>query len=82
MKVTIYGKTDCTYCSKAIFLTRLRKIEPEYKTITEDATYQEMMDAIPDELKASVRTVPQIFVDGKYIGGYDDYDKFLSSKVA
>lgn len=41
-------------------------ISYEVKMLGENATKQELLEAVP-----SARSVPQIFLDGKYVGGLD-----------
>jgi glutaredoxin 3 len=69
-KVTIYTPSDfaCPYCKQAKALLTQRGIEfDEIKLSSAD-------DAAWDELqkKSGLQTVPQIFSDGKLIGGYSD----------
>lgn len=65
--IQIYVTETCPYCIKAKnFLTEQKKT---FKVI--DLTH------LPNELKAlkertQWQTVPQIFINGKFIGGYTD----------
>lgn len=77
MKVIIFGRPNCSYCSKAVFLADMKKLETEYKNINDDGVKEEMIDNIPEELRESIRTVPQIFVDNQYIGGFTEFEKLL-----
>ena len=72
---TIYSKDQCPYCDKAKFALR---DEPnvEVKNISQDQSYlAELM-----ELNPAARTMPQIFRDGKLIGGYDQLQFLLSTQ--
>lgn len=66
-KVVVYVKDYCPYCTKAKNLLRKKNVEFEEIDISDD-----------DELQASVikrsgqRTVPQIFINDKSVGGCDD----------
>ena len=65
--ITIYSSTHCPYCVRAKAL--LTKKGVEFTEILVDGN-----DALREEIieKSQRRTVPQIFIHGKHIGGCDD----------
>jgi len=66
--VTIYTKDYCPYCVKAKgLLTRKGKAFTEIDITHDEAQLKEML-----EKSGGRKTVPQIFIDGKPIGGCDD----------
>ena len=66
--VEIYVKTTCPYCWRAKHLLDSKGVE--YKEISVDFGGPERQTMIQ---RANGRTtVPQIFIDGKHIGGCDD----------
>ena len=67
-KVEIYTKAWCPYCSRAMALLGSKGVEPQEVDITMGGPQRaEMID------RSSGRTtVPQIFIDGRHIGGFDD----------
>ena len=67
-KVEIYTKAFCPYCSRAMRLLGSKGVEPQEYDITMGGPQrQEMIQ------RASGRTtVPQVFIDGKHVGGSDD----------
>ncbi|MCP4769761.1 MAG: glutaredoxin 3 [Gammaproteobacteria bacterium] len=66
-KIEIYSKDWCPYCAKAKSLLQSKQLEyAEIDITTDQAREQEMIK------RSSRRTVPQIFIDGEAIGGYDD----------
>lgn len=66
-KIDIYSKNFCPYCVQAKNL--LNELNIEFKEHDITAT----PDAIQELVKKSgIMSVPQIFVDDKFIGGYDD----------
>lgn len=65
--VVIYTKEYCSYCTNAKNLLDRKKIN--YKEIRIDL-YPEYKDEMI--AKSNRRTVPQIFINGQSIGGYDD----------
>lgn len=67
-KIEIYSKTYCPYCNYAKDLLKKKGADfVEYNIETDTARRDEMMQRKPD-----ARTVPQIFINGKSIGGFDD----------
>ena len=68
MKAKIYSTKICPYCVRAKMLLEKREIDYiEYKIDEDHKKYKEML-----ELSNGRQSVPQIFIDGKHIGGYDD----------
>lgn len=74
-EVIIYTKTICPYCSAAKNL--FQSLGVKYEEINLDGK---------DELRAKLsqenngyRTVPMIFIDKKFIGGFDDANKLFKS---
>lgn len=76
MKAIIYSKRDCQYCDQARALLELNDYEIEERKIGDGYTREELLEAVP-----TARSVPQIFVDDQYIGGYNELKKHLE-KVA
>lgn len=76
MLVEIYGKTGCTFCEKAKFVCQMKSIKFHY--------YQLGLNYDLEELNARVgqpvRTMPQIFVDDKHVGGYEQFNMYLNQK--
>lgn len=66
-QVVIYTTIYCPYCSGAKALLRSKNVAFEEIDVTDDPKRRAEMEKLSRR-----RTVPQIFVDGKPIGGYDD----------
>lgn len=67
-KVDIYTKSWCPFCQRAkALLEKLGAAYTEYDVEADPARLAEMV-----ERSKGGRTVPQVFIDGKYIGGSDD----------
>ena len=66
MKNIIWSKNDCSYCTKAKELLNSKAIEFEERNISKDWTKEQLLEAVPN-----AKTVPQIFLWDKYVGGYD-----------
>lgn len=67
-KVEIYTKLYCGYCYRAKHLLESKGVDfTEYDITLGGPKRAEMLERKPD-----ARTVPQIFIDGRAIGGSDD----------
>ncbi|MBI0475164.1 glutaredoxin 3 [Sphingomonas sp. MA1305] len=67
-KVEIYTKAFCPYCSRAMRLLASKGVEPvEYDITLGGPKRGEMI-----ERSDGRTTVPQVFIDGRHIGGSDD----------
>lgn len=67
-KVTIYTGMMCGYCSRAKSLLASRGVEFEEINVTMDPGAREEMIARAH----GARTVPQIFIGDRHIGGCDE----------
>ena len=67
MEITIYSKNNCVFCNKAKHLVKSLGYEYTEKKMEEFESSQAMLEDIGKQ----VRTMPQIKIDGKLIGGYN-----------
>ncbi len=67
-QVKIYTTSYCPYCVRAKALLKRKGVEFEEIDVTDDRGERARMV----ELAGGRRTVPQIFVDGAPLGGYDE----------
>lgn len=65
-KIEIYTLEWCPYCEKAKALIKSKGFSYEEYNLNEDGIKEEMK-----ERADGAKTVPQIFINGKHIGGYD-----------
>ena len=65
--VTIYTSPSCAYCAMAKRLLAQKGVVADEIDISADA--QSMRDMMS---RSGRRTVPQIFIGERHIGGYDD----------
>lgn len=70
MKAVLYSKENCMYCVLAKSLLEDKGIE--FEEIDAPTHLNEMMDAIKAAGSQPPRTVPQIFLEGRHIGGYSE----------
>lgn len=66
-KIELYTKGYCPYCKKASAILKRKKVEFEEIDVTDD---QARLDKVKEI--SNCRTVPQLFIDGEFIGGHDD----------
>ena len=66
-EVTIYTTSYCPYCRAATALLSKKKVAfTEIDVTGDDAARAELVS------RTGRRTVPQVFIDGRSVGGYDD----------
>ena len=69
--IVIYSKEQCQFCDMAKNWKKSKNIAfTEHKIGTNGFTRENLLEAVP-----SARAVPQIIIDGKLIGGWDDLRK-------
>ncbi len=68
MKARVYGMDWCGYCARAKKLLTSNGIEFEEFGVDEDVSFEEVSELVGKQ----VATVPQIFLDDEYIGGYSE----------
>ena len=67
MQITIYSKNNCVYCDKAKALMKGLGHKFEEKKLESFDSPQAMIE----DIGKNVRTMPQIKIDDKLIGGYN-----------
>ncbi len=67
-KIEIYTKAFCGYCARAKALLDRKGADYQETDVTMDRAGFEAMV----ERANGGRTVPQIFIDGRHVGGSDD----------
>jgi glutaredoxin 3 len=74
MKAIVWSKNACPFCDQAKKLLGSRGIEFEERNLSaEKWTKEQLLEAVP-----TARTLPQIFLDDNYIGGFTELRKHLS----
>ena len=68
----IYTKTTCNYCTKAKNLLKLNNILYEEINLDNDNERLDFYVNMSNLFDKKVNSVPQIFLDDKYVGGYED----------
>lgn len=73
--VIVYSKDSCSFCDKAKQLLEEHYYTYKERNISDPEVRQELLSMLPD-----VKTVPQIYIDGKHIGGYTELEKELGER--
>lgn len=73
MQAIVWSKDQCTYCVQAKALLKARGIDYEERNIMQDWTREQLLEAVP-----TARTLPQIFLDNEYVGGFTELRQRLN----
>jgi len=76
MKAIVWSKDNCPFCDQAKALLNQQGIAFEERRIGAGHTREQLLEAVP-----TARTVPQIFLDNEYIGGYTDLKQHFLKKL-
>jgi glutaredoxin 3 len=64
----VWSKDACPYCVQAKQLLTSKGIEYEERNIMQGTwTKEQLLEAVP-----TARTLPQIFLNGEYVGGFTE----------
>jgi glutaredoxin 3 len=72
-KVKVYIKPYCPYCSNVISYLEKNNISYEEIDVQGNSSLYEKVKS-----ETGHGTVPQVFIDGKFIGGSDDFFHYIS----
>jgi len=76
MKAIMWSKSGCPYCVMASALLQQKGYTIEERKLEFGWNREQLLEAVPN-----ARTVPQIFLDGEYIGGHDDLVKHFATRT-
>lgn len=77
MKAIMWSKYDCSFCVQAKDLLELKGYEIEERKIGDGYTKEDLLEAVP-----SARSVPQIFINENYVGGFDNLKKYFENTTS
>ena len=72
MKAVVWSKNQCPFCVQAKALLESKGIKYEERNVSTNWTKEQLLEAVP-----TARTLPQIFLDDNYIGGFTELRKHL-----
>ena len=76
MEIVIYSKNICVFCTKAKHLVKTLGLEYTEKKMEDFDSPQAMLEDIGKQ----VRTMPQIKIENKLIGGYNQLVEYFADK--
>jgi glutaredoxin len=76
MNIEIYSKNNCIYCTKIKELFNFHGICYDELSLDDGHTKEEIQERVGDVKK--INTVPQVFVNGEYLGGYLETVEFIA----
>ena len=76
MKAVVWSKPACPFCVKAKNLLKNKGIEYEEKNIADGYKIEDLLELVPN-----ARTMPQIWLDGEHLGGYDQLEEKLTENL-
>lgn len=74
MKAIVWSKQMCPYCDQAKALLNSKGIDFEERKIGEGYSREDLLEAVP-----TARTVPQIFLNDKLVGGFTELREYLNA---
>ena len=72
MQAVVWSKDSCPFCLQAKALLESRGIKFEERNVSKDWTREQLLAAVPN-----ARTLPQIFLDDNYVGGFTELRRHL-----
>ena len=72
MKAVVWSKNQCPFCVQAKALLESKGIEYEERNVQDAWTKEQLLEAVP-----TARTLPQIFLDDKLIGGFTELKAYF-----
>ena len=71
----VYSQDQCAACTSAKYLLHLKGYEVEERKIGvgNKWTKKDLLDVVP-----GAKSVPQIFINGEYIGGFNELSAYLN----
>jgi glutaredoxin len=72
-KAEVWSQTNCPACQEAKRLLSSYGIEYDERMLGEKYTKKDLIEKVPN-----ARSVPQIFLDGEYVGGLPELKKRLA----
>ena len=75
MEAKIYSTTRCVWCDRVVSMLEKYEINVEKIDVSGSKDLLKEMQRAAGE---KVTTVPQVIIDGKYIGGFTEVERYLN----
>lgn len=76
MNFEVYSKDNCIYCTKIKELLVHHGLKYEEKSLSNGYTKEDIQTRVGDA--KTINTVPQVFVNNEYLGGYLEVVEFIA----
>lgn len=72
--IEVYGRPNCRWCADVLELIKEQTDDP--------VIYFDLQryDGMRDFFKSKFTSVPQVYIDGKLVGGYEDTASYFKKK--
>ena len=75
MKAVIWSKPDCGYCEQAQKLLEMKGYQIDERKLGFGWNREQLFEAVPN-----AKSVPQIFINGKHVGGFTELREYFQNK--
>ena len=75
MKAIMYGTPKCLWCDRVTKMLNNSEIEVEKIDVSEN---KENLKSMKGAAGKNTTTVPQVVIDGKFVGGYTEVERFIN----
>ena len=75
MKAIMYGTSKCSWCDRVTNMLNNSEIEVEKIDVSES---KENLKSMKEVAGKTATTVPQVVIDGNFIGGYTEVERFIN----
>ncbi|WP_367670699.1 GrxA family glutaredoxin [Sodalis-like secondary symbiont of Drepanosiphum platanoidis] len=82
MFIVIFGQNECPYCIYAKILAKKLVKEKKFSYKFIDIKKKKISkNDLSKTIGKIINTVPQIFINKKYIGGFEDFKKYIKNNI-
>ena len=75
MEAKMYSTSRCSWCDRVAKMLEENEVIVEKIDISGDKTLMKEMQKAAGK---KVTTVPQVIIDGKFVGGYTEVERFIN----
>ena len=76
MEIIVYSKNNCVFCNKAKQMLKNLGLDYKEKKMEDFESVESMLE----DIGKKVRTMPQIKIDGKLVGGYTQLVEYFADQ--
>ena len=75
MEAKMYSTPRCSWCDRVAKMLEKYEVNVEKIDVSENKTLMKEMQKAAGK---KVTTVPQVIIDGKFVGGYTEVERFIN----